>query len=262
MLVREMRWRNNQERSGESGGSSYNANNEGRQEDRGNGTPSSSQSNGSAHHHPTEETPHQSSPAPSAPHHDGIDVDDIDPPLSYNSLSISQRVQHQISRMLMWYHSQSDDFKTLFKVACCFLILYLALGGRFGLDYAFGGGAKRQRHRGNYGEGNAYNRYSSSRGSGSSSSTSNRYSSSSSDYYQDDRGNDKPHQQAKNSHDAYDKQRRTSSTEYNDRSKPQNDRYYSRYGNNDDYYEPRARRRGGTNFQMVCENCQKRISCF
>ncbi|KAL3784455.1 hypothetical protein ACHAW5_004015 [Stephanodiscus triporus] len=250
MLVREMRRRNNQERSGESGGSSYNANNEGRQEDRGNGTPSSSQSNGGAHHHPTEETPHQSSPAPSAPHNDGIDVDDIDPPLSYHSLSISQRVQYKISRMLVWYHSQSDDIQTLFKVACCLLILYLALGGRFGLDYAFGGGAKRQRHRGNYGEGNAYNRYSSSRGPGSSSSKSNRYSSSSSDYYQDDRGNDKFHQQARNSHDTYDRQRRTSSTEYNDRSKPQNDRFYSRYGDNDDYYEPRARRRSGTNFQM------------
>jgi hypothetical protein len=264
-----MRRRNNRERSGESGGSSSNANNEGMQEDRGNGPPSSFRSNGGAHHHPTEETPRRYSTAPSAPphpsesangqtNHDGIDVDDIDSPEDHHPSSISQRIQHHLAGILTWYHSQSDDFQTLFKVGCCFLILYLALGGRFGLTTAPAGALTRQRYRGNYGEGNAYNRYSSS---GSSSSTSNRYSSSSSDHYQDDRGNDRQHQQTRNTHDAYDKQRRTSSTEYNDRTKPQNDKYYSRYGNNDDYYEPRGRRRGGTTFQMVRgEHCHPLFS--
>lgn len=276
MLVKEMRRRNNRERSGEPGGNSSNANNERMQEDGGNGTPSSFRSDGGAHNHPTEETPRRYSTAPSAPphpsesadyqtNHDGIDVDDIDPPGDHHSSSISQRVQHHLAGILTWYHSQSDDFQTLFKVGCCFLILYLALGGRFGLDYALGGGVKQQRHRGNYGEGNAYNRYSSG-----GSSSSNRYSSSSSDHYHDGRGNDRQHHQTRNTHDAHDKQRRTSSTEYNDRTKPQNDNYYSRYGTNDDYYEPRERRRGGTNFQMVREEhfpppffvCRKRTSCL
>jgi hypothetical protein len=248
MLVKEMRRRNNRERCGESVGIDSTANNEGRQGGRGDGTPSSSHSDGGAHQDPTEETPRRSTPAPSAPlhlfesindhyHHDDIDVDDVNPPDAYHSLSISQRVQHHLGRVLTWYHSQSDDTHTLLKVAFCFLMLYLALGGRFGLDYALGGGVKRQRHRGNYGESNAYNRYSSSMGS--SSSTSNIYSSHGSNHHQDIRGDDRQ----------YNKQRRTSTYEYNDK-KPQNDRYYSR-GNNDDYYEPRGRQREGNSFQMV-----------
>ncbi|KAL3827196.1 hypothetical protein ACHAXA_006751 [Cyclostephanos tholiformis] len=249
MLVKEMRRRNNRERCGESGGVDSTATNEGRQGGGGNGTPSSSQGNGGAHQRPTDETPRRSSPAQSVPPHpsesindqyyyDGIDVDDINPPDTYHSMSISQRVRHHLGRILTWYHSQSEDTQTLLKVACCLLILYLALGGRFGLDYALGGGVKRQRHRGNYGEGNAYNRYSSSRSS--SSSTSNRYSSYGSSHYQDTHDNDRQYD---------DKQQRTRTNEYRDRTKPQNDRYYSR-GNNDDYYEPRGRRMDGNKFRM------------
>jgi hypothetical protein len=281
MLVKEMRRRNDRERSGESGGGSSDAKNGGMRGDGGGGPPpSSSRSNVGSHRHPTEETPRQPSPAPSAPPHpsesaddqidsEGIDVDDTNPQVDrLHPSSISRRVRHHLARMLAWYQSQSDDFRTLLKVGCCLLVLYVALGGRFGLDYALGGGVERQRRRGNYGEGNAYNKYSSSRGS--SSSTSGRYSSSSSDRYQDGRGNDRQYERTEYAHDAHDGQRRTGSTEYNDRTKPQNDRYYSRYGNGDDYYEPPGRRRsGGTSFHMVREERfrplfvrRKRASCL
>ena len=167
--------------------------------------------------------------------HDGIDIDDTEPPievLQHNSLSsLSQRIQHYIARFITWFYSQSEDFQTLIMVSFCFLILYVALGGRFGL-----GGTLPPA--GNYGKGNAYDRYSSSRrGSSSSSSNSDR------DHYQDGRGGRRT---TTSSH----------STEYNDRTNPQNDKYYARYGNTDDYYydPPRGRQnnRGyNTSFQLV-----------
>jgi hypothetical protein len=41
------------------------------------------------------------------------------------------------------------------------LLLYIAVGGRFGLEYALG---NRGQKRGNYGEGNVYERYGEQRG--------------------------------------------------------------------------------------------------
>eukprot|EP00571_Detonula_confervacea_P004705 CAMPEP_0172312982 /NCGR_PEP_ID=MMETSP1058-20130122/19000_1 /TAXON_ID=83371 /ORGANISM="Detonula confervacea, Strain CCMP 353" /LENGTH=459 /DNA_ID=CAMNT_0013026551 /DNA_START=93 /DNA_END=1473 /DNA_ORIENTATION=+ len=244
MLVKEMRQRNNRERTGESGSSR-----EGSQEERNGSSSSASQSNNDAQHHPTEETPHRSFPSPSAPpqpsqstnnsDNDGIDVDDIDPPDAYYSLTFSQRIQHHFAQFITWFYSQSDDIQTLLKVAVCFLILYVALGGRFGLDYALGGDKSIGRQ-GNYGEGNAYDKYSSA-----SSSPQNRYSSSS-DQYQDRYGNEKQ-QQTGNSHGAYDQQRQTSGG-YNDRTNSQNDRHYSRYENDRDYNPPRRQR--STSYQM------------
>ena len=197
--------------------------------------------------HPTDETSHRIYPGASAPpssesannnnqsSHDGIDIDDTESPINvqqHNSLStLFQRIQHYIARFITWFYSQSEDFQTLIMVSFCFLILYVALGGRFGL-----GGALPPA--GNYGKGNAYDRYSSSRrGSSSSSSNSDR------DHYQDGRGGRRT---TTSSH----------STEYNDRTNPQNDKYYARYGNTDDYYydPPRGRQnnRGyNTSFQLV-----------
>lgn len=207
--------------------------------------------------HPTDETSHRIYPDASAPpspshttsesanndnqsSHDGIDIDDTESPINvqqHNSLSsLSQRIQHYIARFITWFYSQSEDFQTLIMVSFCFLILYVALGGRFGL-----GGALPSA--GNYGKGNAYDRYSSSRRGSSSSS---RHS----DHYQHDRQYQQ--QQTRNT-----QQTTTShSTEYNDRSNPQNDKYYARYGNTDDYYyeSPRGRQnnRGyNTSFQLV-----------
>ena len=133
---------------------------------------SSSQRNVDSASHPTEEAPGHFSAAPSAPPHpsdpsdnvnfDGIDVDDVDPPGAYSSLSLYERARHHLAELIAWFHSQSDDVQTFLKVAAVFLVLCVALGSRFGLDYALGG-KKSIGRRGNYGEGNACDRYSSSR---------------------------------------------------------------------------------------------------
>lgn len=249
MLVKEMR-RRTMEQSGASGSSgsssssttTNNSDEVRRQQDfRGDGGQP-----------PTDETSHRSYPDASSPpspshsssesannnnqsSHDGIDIDDTESPINvqqHNSLSsLSQRIQHYIARFITWFYSQSEDFRTLIMVSFCFLVLYVALGGRFGL-----GGALPPA--GNYGKGNAYDRYSSSRrGSSSSSSNSDR------DHYQDGRGG---RRSTTSSH----------STEYNDRTNPQNDKYYARYGNTDDYYydPPRGRQNNRgyiTSFQLV-----------
>ncbi|KAL7538817.1 hypothetical protein ACHAXR_008804 [Thalassiosira sp. AJA248-18] len=205
MLVKEMRQRNNRERTGES------STDEGGQEE------SSSQSNNGTY--PTDETPQHHFPAPSAPPHpstnnnnyDGVDVDDVEPPDAYHSLTIPQRIQHHFTELITWFHSQSDDIQTLLKIAFCFLILYVLLGGRFGLDYALGGD-KNLGRRGNYNAGNAYDRY-------ASSSTKNHYSS-------------------------------TAGSGYNDKTNSQNERYYSHY-ENENYYEPRGRRPNTSSFGMA-----------
>ena len=225
MLVKEMRQRNNRERTGS-------INEDGS---------SDSQSEDAARDlHPTEETPQSSSArahSTNGMNYDGVDVDDISPPESYHSLTFSQRIHHHFAQFMSWFYSQSDDIQTLLKVGFCFLVLYVALGGRFGLDYALGGGNKVSR--GNYGEGNAYDRYS------AGSSTGNRYSSSSYPYKEED-SSSKGVQQA-GDHDAH---HRTAGSGYNDRSNSQNDRYYSRYDNGGgNYYEPRGRRQS-TSYHM------------
>ena len=178
----------------------------------------------------------------SSRNYDGIDVDDVNTPPPGYSLSFTERIQHYASQAIQWFHSQSDDIQTLVKVLCVFLILYLALGGRFGLDYALGGGSKSTA---NYGRGNAYDRYK----SGSSSTQQNRYQERS---YDNERQYDRytdPQQQ-----------RRTTNSGYNDRSTQQNQKYYSKYenGNDNQYYDPPPRQRQrSTSYQMVSSKVYK-----
>ena len=111
MLVKEMRQRNNRERTGS-------INEDGS---------SDSQSDGAAQDlHPTEETPQSSSARANSTNgmnYDGVDVDDISPPEAYHSLTFSQRIQHHFAQFMSWFYSQSDDIQTLLKVGLCFLVL-------------------------------------------------------------------------------------------------------------------------------------------
>ena len=289
MLVEEMRKRNNRERTGNgNSSSSSSADQEGsRGEATASGSsPTTSQSN-PRESRPTEETPRDSIPSASAAtpppeqsqstnnntgrHFDGIDIDDIEPPNDYYGLSLSERMQRHFAQAVTWFHSQSDDIQTLFKVAICFLILYVLLGGRFGLDYVLGGGGNNNlARRGNYDQGNAYDRYSPSSSSTYSSSyeSSNSHNSyndqrqaggssgyndrsnSQNDRYYSRYGNDNHH--SSSSYGQEQRQTTGSSGGYNDRNNPQNDRYYSRYGNdNDNYYQPRGRRTStSTSYQI------------
>jgi hypothetical protein len=204
---------------------------------------------------------------------DDIDIDDVNTPSSdhYNSLPFRERVQFHFAQIVSWYHSQSEDIKTLVKVSFCFLILYFALGGRFGFEYALGNNNRTGLgRRGNYGSGNAYERYQNGQASSprrdstaSSPGYNDRYSGNNDRYYDRyaDTGfgsADATHRRQQestntNSYGSGSGPQRTATTSgYNDRSNSQNDRYYSRY-ENDAYYE-RPRTRSNTTFQMVSQS--------
>ena len=221
MLVKEMRSRNAKERNDEINSSSDNTTSD-------HPSPSAPPADQSQSRNAGDNN--------SSRNYDGIDVDDVNTPPPGYSLSFTERIQHYASQAIQWFHSQSDDIQTLVKVLCVFLILYIALGGRFGLNYALGGGSKSTA---NYGRGNAYDRYK----SGSSSTQQNRYQERS---YDNERQYDRytdPQQQ-----------RWTTNSGYNDRSTQQNQKYYSKYENGNDYqyYDPPPRQRQrSTSYQMV-----------
>jgi hypothetical protein len=106
-------------------------------------------------------------PRPSAPPlFDDVDIDDTP--------TFIQRIQNYLQRTMQWYqHEASDGWKSLVKVVVVMLVLYIAFGGRFGLEYynrqtfndtcressggsISGGGGCRM---GNYGQGNAYDQF-------------------------------------------------------------------------------------------------------
>jgi hypothetical protein len=70
------------------------------------------------------------------------------------TLSIMDRIRFYWMRTVMWYQAQSEDVKTLLKVAVGIIVLYIMMGGRFGFE-----GSRQNSARGDYGPGSAYDRY-------------------------------------------------------------------------------------------------------
>lgn len=62
-------------------------------------------------------------------------------------------------RGLEWYRTSDENVKMTVKVVAVVIMLYIAFGGRFGLDSLFGTATNTNRSLGNYGQGNAYDRY-------------------------------------------------------------------------------------------------------
>lgn len=85
---------------------------------------------------------------PPPPPFRGPENEDLD-----DSLTWIDKIKFQWMQMVGWYHNQSEDVRNLLKVILGILVLYVLFGGRFGL---FGGPPRR---RGNYGNGNAYERF-------------------------------------------------------------------------------------------------------
>jgi len=54
-----------------------------------------------------------------------------------NNISWKERIQFNIQKVCGWYSVQSEDIKTLLKVFLSLILLYVAFGGRFGLEYLF-----------------------------------------------------------------------------------------------------------------------------
>ncbi|KAL7508495.1 hypothetical protein ACHAWX_000728 [Stephanocyclus meneghinianus] len=189
---------------------------------------------------------------------DDVDIDDVPASHSNQSTYFSQRIQNVFTRTITWYYSQSDDTKNLIKVSFCFMLLYIAMGGRFGLEYAVG---KRSAQLGNYGSGNAYDRYRGERRAtertSSSSGYNHRQSSSMNQRYYDMYDADDSHGRragdTSHSDHQYSSKTHSSSSEgnlYNDRSNPQNGQFYSRYNNDEEYYYERPRPNRNTSFHL------------
>jgi len=129
-------------------------------------------------------------------HHgdDDIDIDDIDDSIP----TLSQRIKNTWLQFKTWYFDETnndDVWKTILHLSIGILILYVAFGGRFGLDSSLGRISRSNqrtsscgssssssddnyRRMGNYGEGNAYDQfYNRDRYDGyrRTSSSSNRY---------------------------------------------------------------------------------------
>jgi len=123
-------------------------------------------------------------PPPHNPHYQGPDIssrqqasralydelDDVDT----DTLTWRDRCQYSITRALAWYHQQSETVQTLLKIMAVLIVLYVAFGGRFGLDTLLFG----SRPAANYQSGNAYQEYYQSQTQGTTGSSSS-YSSSS-----------------------------------------------------------------------------------
>jgi len=76
-----------------------------------------------------------------------------------DEVSWQDRIQFYVYRAKLWYASQSEDVKTVLKVFLGLIVLYVAFGGRFGLEYVFG---SQDRHARNYNS-NAYEEFYQSR---------------------------------------------------------------------------------------------------
>ena len=71
---------------------------------------------------------------------DGVENDiDID------FLTTGERIQFRIQKAYECYTSQSDEIKTFLQLILCFIVLYVAFGGRFGLGYLFNSDNNRSR---------------------------------------------------------------------------------------------------------------------
>ena len=77
-------------------------------------------------------------------------------PLDDDSLTLQDRIIFHFQRARMWYFSQSEDIRNLLLLLVGLIGLYVAFGGRFGLERL---GNHQGRRRGNYHSGNAYDQY-------------------------------------------------------------------------------------------------------
>jgi hypothetical protein len=75
-----------------------------------------------------------------------------------DSVSMVDRIKFSFARVASWYSNQSDDVKMLVKGSVAILLLYVAFGGRFGLENMFASNHPH-RGRGNYDGGSAYDQF-------------------------------------------------------------------------------------------------------
>lgn len=96
---------------------------------------------------------HHSSP-PQNPHGEPNDDHGARSSSIDDTLTWQQRMTFYMERARMWYHSQSETTRNGIWVGIGLVLLYVAFGGRFGLE-----SMSHRPRRGNYQAGNAYDQY-------------------------------------------------------------------------------------------------------
>ena len=91
------------------------------------------------------------------PPHQGPQRQEPHVPLDDDTVTLYDRLLVHIQRARTWYFSQSEEIRSLLLVLVGLICLYVAFGGRFGLERW--GNQPAQRRRGNYHSGNAYDQY-------------------------------------------------------------------------------------------------------
>lgn len=117
---------------------------------------------------PQRRTPNDRSPRPRPAHPTdataGGNHDNVDDAVSWHD-----RLQFHVQRAKLWYMDRSEGVQTLLKVLLALVVLYVAFGGRFGLEYLTAGGDGPRRSRaGNYRAGNVYEEFYQERAGGGS----------------------------------------------------------------------------------------------
>jgi hypothetical protein len=103
------------------------------------------------HSDPPAQNPNYTPPGNSGEPHTVRFEDPID-----GSVSMVDRLKFSLARVASWYSNQSNDVKMLVKGAVVLLLLYVAFGGRFGLENMV---ASNHPHRGKYDGGSAYDQF-------------------------------------------------------------------------------------------------------
>mmetsp|Transcript_8629 Transcript_8629/g.12903 ORF Transcript_8629/g.12903 Transcript_8629/m.12903 type:complete len:317 (+) Transcript_8629:392-1342(+) len=73
-------------------------------------------------------------------------------------ISLMESMNRRLLLLRSWYRTSGENTKTCVQISCCILILYVAFGGRFGLDTLTAGGGYSHRQA-DYSSKNAYERF-------------------------------------------------------------------------------------------------------
>jgi len=100
--------------------------------------------------------------APQQPDEFGVDMNERGNWGGVNWGEWRHQIGYRWEKCLAWYYDLNSDAKSLLRLLGLLVVLYVMLGGRFGLD-----SGRRGRKLGNYGRGNVYHHYN-NRGNGQS----------------------------------------------------------------------------------------------
>jgi len=118
---------------------------------------------GSQEYSPSDDVSDRPSPsAPQQPDEFGVDSNERGNWGGLDGGEWMRQIGYRWERCLAWYYDLNSDAKSVLRLFVSLVVIYVMLGGRFGLD-----GGRRGRKLGNYGRENVYHHYN-NRGNGQS----------------------------------------------------------------------------------------------